>query len=134
MTIQKSGGGDVIPVSKELQKVIDELKKHPKVVAAVLFGSWARGEQTPLSDIDMAVFLKDPTPDDEADVGSMYSDDIDLVLFHRLPLYIQFEVLRDGKEIFVKDRQAFDEMIVKTLLRYHEMADFFKEIESEVMR
>ncbi len=134
MTIQKSGGGDVIPVSKELQKVIDELKKHPKVVAAVLFGSWARGEQTPLSDIDMAVFLKDPTPDDEADVGSMYSDDIDLVLFHRLPLYIQFEVLRDGKEIFVKDREALNEMIVKTLLRYHEMADFFKEIEIEVMR
>ncbi len=134
MTIQKSGGGDVIPVSKELQKVIDELKKHPKVVAAVLFGSWARDEQTPLSDIDVAVFLKDPTPDDEADVGSMYSDDIDLVLFHRLPLYIQFEVLRDGKEIFVKDRQAFDEMIVKTLLRYHEMVDFFKEIEAEVMR
>ncbi len=134
MTIQKSGGGDVIPVSKELQKVIDELKKHPKVVAAVLFGSWARGEQTPLSDIDMAVFLKDPTPDDEADVGSMYSDDIDLVLFHRLPLYIQFEVLRYGKEIFVKDREALNEMIVKSLLRYHEMADFFKEIESEVMR
>ncbi|RKX38533.1 MAG: nucleotidyltransferase domain-containing protein [Thermotogae bacterium] len=115
-------------LSEAFQKLVEDLEKHPKVIAAVLFGSCAREEQTPLSDIDIAVFLKDPTPDDEADIGSMYSDSIDLVLFHRLPLYIQFEVLKDGKEVFVKDRQVFNEIVLKTLMNYHEMERFFKEL------
>jgi len=121
-------------LSEAFQRLVKDLEKHPKVIAAVLFGSCARKEQTPLSDIDIAVFLEDPTPDDEADIGSMYSDSIDLVLFHRLPLYIQFEVLKDGKEIFVKDRQVFNEIALKTLMNYHEMERFFKELQTEVMR
>ena len=118
-------------LSEAFQRLVKDLEKHPKVI---LFGSEAREGQTSLSDIDIAVFLKDPTPDDEADIGSMYSDSIDLVLFHRLPLYIQFEVLKDGKEIFVKDRQVFNEIALKTLMNYHEMERFFKELQTEVMR
>ena len=44
-------------LSEAFQKLVKDLEKHPKVIAAVLFGSCARGEQTPLSDIDIAVFL-----------------------------------------------------------------------------
>ena len=33
----------------------------PPVVAAYLFGSTARGEPTPLSDVDIAVYLNEPS-------------------------------------------------------------------------
>ena len=121
-------------IPHKTRRIVEELQRHPKVIAALLFGSWARNGQMPLSDIDIAVFLKDPTPGDEADVGSMYSNEVDLVLFHRLPLYNQFEVLREGVELFMKDREVFDEIVYKTIRDYHEMESFFREIETEVMK
>ncbi len=50
--------------------VLTLLKENPKVMAIILFGSRARGNVGPLSDTDLAVILKDPTPEDEAEGGA----------------------------------------------------------------
>ena len=50
-------------------------------------------------------------PEDEAELGSLYSRKVDLVLFHRLPTYIQFEVLREGKILlYLRDEEKFREI------------------------
>ncbi|MEO0268966.1 MAG: nucleotidyltransferase domain-containing protein [candidate division WOR-3 bacterium] len=119
---------------KVLVNLIEELKRYPEVVGVYLFGSYVKNTTTPLSDIDIAVILKDPDPKKEADIGSIYSEKIDLVLFHKLPLHIKFEVLKFGKEIFVKDEEYLFELKLKVLKEYLETRWLYERIKSEVLK
>jgi predicted nucleotidyltransferase len=38
---------------------IEELKSRPEVLGVILFGSWARGNNRPDSDVDLVVILTD---------------------------------------------------------------------------
>ncbi len=110
----------------DLEGLVERLKSHEKVLAVILFGSTVRGETTPLSDVDIAVVVEDPTPEDEAELGSLYSRKIDLVLFHRLPPYIQFEVLREGKILYLRDEEKFREIKYRTVRTYLEHSRMYK--------
>lgn len=55
---------------EDLKKILRVLSEHPKVVAVYLFGSYAKGEEKSMSDIDIAVIMKEPTKGDEGDIGS----------------------------------------------------------------
>jgi hypothetical protein len=118
----------------EARKIVAAIQIHPKVVAVLLFGSWARGEPSPISDVDIAVILQAPDPDDEAEVGSMYSNKVDVVLFHRLPLHIQFEVLKTGKELFVRDETAYTEVRYSVSRNYLEMTRFYRTMLEMMLR
>lgn len=41
------------------QAFVDDLKQRPEVVGIVLFGSWARGNNRPDSDIDLLVYVRE---------------------------------------------------------------------------
>jgi len=60
---------DIATLPETVQRVLAEVQQHPKVVAIFLFGSWARGEQMPISDVDIAVLLDSPDKCDEAAVS-----------------------------------------------------------------
>ncbi len=118
---------------QKLSKIIGVIKSHPNVVAIYLFGSHAKGEATPLSDVDVAVILENPTPESEADIGSLTSPEIDVVLFHRLPLHIKYEVLKYGKEIFVRDEEKLLKIKLKVMREYLDTARMYRMISSEVL-
>jgi predicted nucleotidyltransferase len=120
-------------MKEDLEKILAELKSHPKVVAIYLFGSYARGEATPLSDIDIAVILNDIDPQTEGEIGSLYSDKIDLVLFHRLPIYIQFEVLKEGKELFVADEEYLKEVRFQVIRDYLEHEWLYRRLKEDIL-
>lgn len=42
--------------------IIGVLERHPDVVGAYVFGSQARGDTTPVSDVDLAVVFDRPRP------------------------------------------------------------------------
>ncbi len=46
-------------VKRLFPKIPEVFRRHPEVVAAYLFGSYAKGEAGPLSDVDIA-YLFDP--------------------------------------------------------------------------
>lgn len=117
-----------------VQRIVAEIQQHPKVVAILLFGSWARGEQMPISDVDIAVLLDNPDSSDEADIGSMYSPTVDVVLFHRLPVRIQFQVLKEGKPLFVCDEEKLKEVTFRVMRQYHEMQWLYRRYFEEVLR
>ena len=118
----------------EVERIIETIKKHPKTVAIYIFGSFARGEEKPLSDVDVAVILKEPDKWDEADIGSLYSRKVDVVLFHRLPVYIQYEVLKYGKEVYVADEEFLGEIRFKVIKNYLEHARLYRFLEREILR
>jgi len=125
---------DIAPLPETVQRVLAEVQQHPKVVAIFLFGSWARGEQMPISDVDIAVLLDSPDKRDEADIGSMYSPTIDLVLFHRLPVRIQFQVLKEGQPLFVRDEEKLIETTFQVMRQYHEMEWMYRRYYEEILR
>ncbi len=46
-------------MKKEIYDLVSELRKYKKVVAVILFGSHAKKKAKPLSDVDIAVIVKD---------------------------------------------------------------------------
>ncbi len=46
-------------LNSETQTFVEDLKKRPDVVGIVLFGSWARGNNRPNSDVDLLVILEE---------------------------------------------------------------------------
>ncbi len=119
---------------KEFEKIMQQVKNHPKVNAVYLFGSYAKNEAKPISDIDIAVILKDPNKNDETDIGSLYSEKIGLILFHRLPVHIQYEVLKYGKELFNKDEEYLLELKLKVLREYLEYSRSYNFIKRSVLK
>lgn len=112
-------------MEKEIKDTIKELKKYPEVAAIILFGSHAKGSAKPLSDIDIAVLIRNPTKKIEAEIAGSSSSKIDVVNFHRLPLYVQFEVLKYGKPIYVADKDYLIETKRRVLGDYLEMSYFY---------
>ena len=104
--------------NKEIENLVSELKKYSRVVAIILFGSYAKRQIKPLSDIDIAVIIKDADKKTETEVASYSSKDFDVVPFHRLPLYIQFEVLKHGKLLFLRDKSYFLRIKIQVLREY----------------
>ena len=46
-------------MNKATEIFLEELKKRPNVVGVILFGSWARGNNRPGSDVDLVVILEE---------------------------------------------------------------------------
>lgn len=44
-------------MNEETQKFLEELKQRPDVLGVIMFGSWARGNNRPDSDVDLVVIL-----------------------------------------------------------------------------
>ncbi|MEM4141279.1 MAG: nucleotidyltransferase domain-containing protein, partial [Nitrososphaeria archaeon] len=93
----------------------------------------AKGTAKGISDIDIAVIVKNPDKRTEAEIGSLYSPLFDVVLFHRLPLHIQFEVLKYGKEIFCRNEKVLLEIKRKVLREYLEMSYIYERIRRSVL-
>jgi predicted nucleotidyltransferase len=118
----------------EINKTVNELKKFKKVAAIILFGSHAKKKAKPLSDIDIAIITKNPDKKIEAEVASFSSNILDVVNFHKLPLYIQFEVLKHGKTLFVRDKRYFSTIQRKVLREYLEMSDFYERMSRRILK
>ena len=83
-----------------------------RVIFAYLFGSLAKGKRTPLSDMDLAVYL-DPSavgPESKLDIlltlgNVLGTDEIDLVVLNTAPTSLTGRILA-GKKILV-DKNPF---------------------------
>jgi predicted nucleotidyltransferase len=96
-----------------LPDAVGFLTSHPKVVFSYLFGSLARRPPSPLSDVDIAVYLK--TGDDFAEskleilgelMDILQTDDIDLVILNTADISLVMNIIK-AKQIIV-DNDPFE--------------------------
>jgi predicted nucleotidyltransferase len=97
------------------QAHLDELGKirfvpnFPMIKHLLLFGSYAIGKPTDLSDMDLAYITnKELSFDQELELicyfnRTLHTDEIDLVSFNKAPLPLQYKILCEGKIIFSKN-------------------------------
>jgi len=99
------------------------LQSHPAVVFAYLFGSLAKGKPTPLSDVDIAIFLTDGIDVAETKleilgrlVDILQTDEIDLVVLNTASLPLINNILKYHKLIVDKkpfDRHRFESLAMR---------------------
>jgi len=119
---------------------------RPEVRLAYLFGSHARAEATPLSDLDVGVWL-DPVPEDPlalarlaVELGrelSMDPDQVDLRELRGASLQFLYNVVRDGRCVFVRDereRVAFESRAVMDYLDFQPKLEEYDRAQRERLR
>ncbi len=106
-----------------LPDVREYLSKHPNVLFAYLFGGLARGRVSPLSDVDIAIYLADGADIAQEKLETLgrlneilKTDEVDLVILNTAPLplaarIIKHKVILVDKMPFV--RHKFESLIIR---------------------
>ncbi len=119
---------DMITIQK-IKQTLFKLDKKKRIKFIILFGSVAEGRQTPLSDIDIAVYYegnKDERFKFRVTASGNLSDKVDLHIFQDLPLTVRKEVIA-GKIIFYQDYQFLFNEVLKVIKEF----EFFEKYLNE---
>jgi predicted nucleotidyltransferase len=106
-----------------LPEAVTYLHSHPKVIFSYLFGSLSKGKPSPLSDVDIAVFLKkaEKVADRKMEILGrlieiLETDEIDLVVLNTANLPLVMGILKNKKLIVDKDpfaRHLFESLLMR---------------------
>jgi hypothetical protein len=100
-----AGRGVVDRVKEELQ-FLAKPSWEKRVLGVLLYGSWARGDAGPDSDIDICLVA--PEAEDKSGlwrefVSHLRSEKYDVRIFEILPLYIKMAVIEEGSVLRSRD-------------------------------
>jgi hypothetical protein len=118
---------------KAVEKLPAVFEKDPQIVAAYIYGSYATGKTTDLSDIDIAVLLwkkgdwKKQLELIDSIAEALETEDFDLLILNDCPPYMQYEVISSGKMIYEKDRDERCDFQVRVLQRYFDVKYIYDE-------
>jgi predicted nucleotidyltransferase len=122
-------------IDEIVRRLRERLEAEPDVLFAYLFGSVARGRAGPLSDVDVAVMVKDGVDLARRHLDligavseAVGSDGADVVLLNEAPISLAFRVIRDGVVILSLDEKARIRHKAMVIDRYIDMAPMRKEL------
>lgn len=133
----------VMDREKTLEKVkeaVGEVCRDYDVVAAYLFGSFARGEEHKHSDVDVAVFFRDYDIHKLLELGRKIQEEaavdreVDVRALNRSGTPFSFRVISEGEILYeenASDRADIEQMIER---RYHDMKPYFEDYRREMDR
>ena len=119
----------------ESERVAGVLKRHPSVLAALLFGSRARGSAAEGSDFDIAILAERPLALEElegiaaelAAALGVPADKVDVVDLQAAPNELLYKVIRDGKLLYASDEERFREWLRRAYVRVLDEEECLKE-------
>ena len=117
------------------------LSSRPDVVAAILFGSRARGEERKGSDLDIGILLTREQAQAGVNRSQLVTDlmevfgraDVDAVILNDAPPLLQHRVVRDGHVLYSRDDGAVAEFTVRAIQRYEDTRPLRK-LQAEQLR
>lgn len=130
----------IAEITEKLNKYFDE---HEEILFAILFGSLAKGTSNKMSDIDIAVMIN-PNFNKTYPFGYqaelitdlmqvLKRNDIDVVILNKAPISLKHEILRYGKFIYIRDKQARIKFQIDTINQYEDYKMLYR-VHEEVMR
>jgi hypothetical protein len=132
-TIKKKNIDDVFTMLKEA------LLPHDAITFVFLFGSFAAGKRTALSDIDVALFFSKTVALHQIltlreDLSELLGMEVDIVVLNNASPVIRMQVLKTGKLVFKRDSRAYNEFFVNTIKEYDDLKRNRREIEENILR
>lgn len=135
-------------MAKVNQTVLDTLRerleRRPEILEAYLFGSHARGEAMPHSDLDIAVYVDrerlPPAPwgyaaELTADLmAGLGLNQLDVVVLNDAPPLLYHRVLRDGERLLSRDLAATTTREGYAISRYCDYLPHLRKIDRELAR
>ncbi|RME63647.1 MAG: nucleotidyltransferase domain-containing protein [Nitrospirae bacterium] len=120
-------------INIRLHSLKNYLEESPEVVFAYLFGGFAEKRVSPVSDVDIAVYLKDPERVEYMDLYKDVSEilgteEFDLVVLNRAPISIAGRVLLKKEVIVDKDpfiRHSYESLTIRKFLDFKEFEERF---------
>lgn len=113
------------------EAVTEMLARDPRIAYAIVFGSAARGDSGPRSDLDLALGLAPGVRLDALGIGDLAGRleaaagrAVDLVLLDEAPAGLAYRVFRDGRPLFVRDRDALVARKARAILEYLDFQPF----------
>ena len=123
--IQKILTDYLIPPDKtnDIIGLVQDLSENCLILAMYLYGSYARNEPKPYSDIDIAVITRmtDPPRDLKEIIGSYSSKKLDVQVFADLPLSAQMQVLAQGIPLYIRNEDSLWSVIKSVSLSYMDL-------------
>jgi hypothetical protein len=117
-------------VTTKIPAVTAKISADEDVVAFYIFGSLARGNLKPLSDLDFGILLSRSLDrkqrfDKHLDLVGIFTetlktDEVDLVILNDAPLRFARQILSTGKLFFCRDQNQLVDFIEETNKRYLE--------------
>jgi len=100
-----------------------DLSKNNQILAIYLYGSYARNEPKPYSDIDIAVIARmtDPPRDLKEIIGSYSSKKLDVQVFSDLPLPARMQVLAQGVPLYIRNADSLWSVIKSVSLSFMDL-------------
>ena len=109
--------------------MFEDLKKgllqEEDIIFAYLFGSYAKGRPHKNSDIDVAVYLKEPVDFLNRKLelidlisGITKKNEVDLVILNQAKPFVVYLILKTGKLLFSKDEELRISFEVKNINEY----------------
>lgn len=102
-------------VMSYIPSLIKKLSLDEDIISLYLFGSYAEGKQTPVSDIDLAVLLDRDFPQNSyfekkltllsTMTSLLKTDEVDLVILNHVPPALSYRILSKGRLLFEKTDQ-----------------------------
>jgi predicted nucleotidyltransferase len=123
-----------------LEKFLLKVRDDPEILAIFLFGSAARGEQGPTSDVDTCLMFAPGISDrlhmaqKRLDYMSEAPDGLDIQVFQLLPLYIRHRILKEGKVLFCREEDALYDIAFATIKAFEDFRHIYREYLDEVAR
>ncbi|MCD6540704.1 nucleotidyltransferase domain-containing protein [Candidatus Bipolaricaulota bacterium] len=121
-----------------LTALLARAEQDPEVLAVIRFGSRARGEDIPDSDIDICLVLE-PRSYSDLELSKKKLDylaefDLDIHIYQQLPLYIRHRVLKEGKVLFCRDEDVLYDLAFRTIREYEDFKHIYREYLEEIAR
>jgi uncharacterized protein len=121
-----------------LEEMLARVRLDEDVLAVFLFGSVARKEQTPLSDMDMClVLMPQSTPFEPLALSRKRLDYLnqpflDIQIFQQLPLYVRRRILKEGQTLFVRNETLLYELAFRTAQAFEDFKRIYTSYLEEV--
>jgi hypothetical protein len=108
-------------IHQRINSLTDFFKADPQIIFAYLFGGLVRERPSPLSDVDLAIYLSDVKKLDYLELfgdvaNTLGTDEIDLVVLNTAPISLAGRILQNRKILVDKDpflRHKYESLILK---------------------
>lgn len=134
---------------EHVKKAIEDLEKFfsrfgKKIIVAYLFGSFALGRYTPLSDIDIAVLFDENLSQEaikelENDIIDglikiFKTDEIDLIVLDNVPLSVKYGVLKTAKIVYCTNIEKTVDFQTEVISKYLDIKSYREEFYREFLK
>lgn len=109
---------DNAKVQTILGRLLDEMEKDQDILAVILYGSYARGEEANDVDLSLVLFPDRVVKGLDKRIEYSYYDMFDVQVFQDLPLYMRPRIIQEGKVLHVKDEDLLYDIAIETAREY----------------